>query len=137
MLGYLLAMASVKTTGIFESRVEKHLDLRRVEYTILEMLAFNPDYRANQIARLLNFTRPSTSAWIDKMQAKGLLLRQPDPTDMRAVRLEVTDAGRQLLNEAREAIQEGESGVMGPLTPAEQAMLKELLAKFAFGPRRG
>lgn len=131
VLGYLLAMASLKTTNVFEEGVEQKIDLRRVEYTILEMLHANPEMKAHQIAKRLNFTRPSTSAWIDKMEAKGLLKRKADVNDMRATKLLLTRSGITKLNQARHAIQEGEASAMAMLTGAEQAILKELLTKFA------
>ena len=131
VLGYLLAMASLKTTAVFEDGVERKFDLRRVEYTILEMISANPEMRSHQIAKRLNFTRPSTSAWIDKMEAKGLLKRKPDANDMRAIKLLLTKSGLAKLTQARTAIEEGETTAMAMLTRAEQAILKELLTKFA------
>jgi len=70
---------------------------------------------------------------IDKMEVKGLLKRKPDANDMRAVHLWVTKLGATKLTQARAAIQEGETTAMAMLTQAEQAMLKELLSKFALG----
>jgi DNA-binding MarR family transcriptional regulator len=48
---------------------------------------------------------PSTITFeTDKLAAAGLLVREPDPTDRRVVRLSLTDAGRAVHAETTEAI---------------------------------
>lgn len=73
---------------------------------------------------------PKTNVPI-KMTTKGLTECSRDHTDKRSIHLKTSTHGRTVLVSARQAILKGEKTAMAKLTPAEQAMLKELLIKFA------
>jgi DNA-binding MarR family transcriptional regulator len=133
VLGYLLANASIHTNRVFEERVHKPLKLRKVEYTILNLVDQNPGIKANKVAKALGFSAANTSVWLEKMCDKQLLQREPDPVDKRAMHLFITESGRQLCEAATAGILQGEQETLKHLSPAEQAMLKELLKKYAAG----
>lgn len=133
VLGYLLANASISTDRVFEERVLKHLQLRKVEYTILNLVNHNPGVKASLVAKVLGFSAPSTSVWLEKLCDRTLLRREPDPVDKRAQHLFITSQGEALCQEATAQILAGESETLKHLSSAEQAMLKELLIKYAAG----
>src|SRR5215218_7610141 len=65
---------------------------------------------------------------VDRLQADGLVRRQPHPTDRRATLVEVTDSGRAVLEDATKAVTEVDFGLSG-LTPDEETQLTELLSR--------
>lgn len=133
VLGYLLANASIHTNRVFEEHVHKTLKLRKVEYTILNLVEQNPGLKANRVSKVLGFSAANTSVWLEKMCDKQLLKREPDPVDKRAMHLFITPLGQELCHTATDGIVRGEAETMKHLSAAEAAMLKELLKKYAAG----
>jgi len=65
---------------------------------------------------------------VDRLQADGLVLRTPHPTDRRATLVEITDAGTALLERATTSVTEIDFGLSG-LTAEEEIHLTELLGR--------
>ena len=76
-------------------------------------------------------TAPNITMWIDKLEARGLVQRQPSPTDRRAQLLQATPEGEALARQATQRILEAERAALTTLSAAERAMLVELLHKVA------
>lgn len=131
VLGYLLAQATVIADGIFASQVGDPLGLRKVEYTLLCLIAHNPGVKPAQLARALHFTAPNTTAWIDKLVNKKLVVRDQDVQDKRAQHLNLTPTGQDLRIRATEAITSGEALCFEKLSEGERLLLAELLHKVA------
>jgi DNA-binding MarR family transcriptional regulator len=52
--------------------------------------------RLNDLAQRMGTSAPTASRAVDALEGLGLVVRTPDPADRRAVRLELTPAGRAL-----------------------------------------
>lgn len=74
-------------------------------YRIL-VLVSQGDERSSRIAGRLALGRPAVSAAVDALAEKGLLTRSVDERDRRAVKLELTKAGRKALQDADAAVAE-------------------------------
>lgn len=99
-LGQLLAghlRALLSSTG---GRDQTRVDLVDVE--ILRLLAARGDKRPSFVADEFGLTRTSISRRVSLLTQEGLIDQLPDPTDGRAMLLELTQDGRWLL-EARDA----------------------------------
>jgi len=131
VLGYQLAQASVVTEQIFEARIAKPLQLRKVEYTVLVLVEQNDGLTAAQLATALAFTPANMAAWTDRLMKAGLIEREQNARDRRALHIRITPQGRALVQQATEAICEGEAQALSRLTQAERLMLNELLHKAA------
>ena len=66
---------------------------------------------------------------LDKMERAGLVARKPDPSDRRGVLLELTDSGRQRLDDYIELAGGRERELLGALDEAEKQQLNQLLRK--------
>jgi DNA-binding MarR family transcriptional regulator len=66
---------------------------------------------------------------LDRLESRGLVKRTPDPDDRRSVLVELTDAGRKVLEEAVAANTKSERALLGDLSPTEVATLGKLLRK--------
>lgn len=60
--------------------------------------------RSSNLAQGLSLTKPTVSVTIDGLVAQGLVRRVRDPQDRRALRVELTDAGRDALRATEEAL---------------------------------
>lgn len=130
VLGYQLAQAAIVTDAIFSREVGEPLQLRRVEYTVLTLIAENPGGSPARLARALAVTPPNISALVDRLVGRGLVQRKASDEDRRGQQLSVTRAGAELVRKATERIVAAERAAM-MLTVGEQAILAELLHKVA------
>lgn len=136
IVGYQLAQAAIVTMQVFVSRVGSRFALRPVEYTILALVTDNDGISPRQLAQALAVTPPNITAWLDRLEARGLLRRQRNTTDARSHHLHATPEGAELAQRASAALIEGERETLTTLSAAEHAMLLELLHKAARSRRR-
>lgn len=72
--------------------------------------------------------KPSTANGIlDRMEEKGLIARETDPTDLRQKRVRATEKGIQLKTRMQSAFQETERIIFRGMTPEESDALQRLL----------
>ena len=131
LLGYQFAQAAVLTTDTFIAVVGKPLDLRKLEYTALQLIAKNAGVTATQIAKALAISVPGVTIWLDKLEARGLIVRERSGTDRRTQHLMPAATGRELVASALEQLRSAEAELLRHLTPGERQLLLELLHKFA------
>jgi DNA-binding MarR family transcriptional regulator len=131
VLGYQLAQASIVTNGLFTRIIGEPLALRPVEYTLLTLIAENPGGSHARLARALAVTSPNITAWIDKLEQRGLVQRRQSESDRRLQVLQATPKGLALAREATEQIVQAERRALNTLTPGERLILIELLHKVA------
>lgn len=70
---------------------------------------------------------------LDRLEKAGLITRGPHPQDRRGVIVQLTEGGRDLIDEAVTAHVENEHQVLSVLTREEQDRLADLLAKLISG----
>lgn len=70
---------------------------------------------------------------LDKLERAQLLLRKPDPSDRRGVLLELTQAGRERLDEYIDLGAKRERELLEVLSPSEKQALNDLLRKLIGG----
>lgn len=74
-------------------------------------------------------TAGATSKRVDRMAAAGLVERHPDPDDARGRLVQLTDAGRALIDAVFPGHLAREESLLAPLTAAERGQLERLLRK--------
>ena len=107
-----------------------------MEFTILALVQGNPDVTARQLARALAVTPPNIAIWLDKLESRGLVARARSESDARMQHIRITRAGAGLVERSVQLLQEGEQAALSALSPAERAILIELLHKIAMSRRR-
>lgn len=130
------------------SRLAKHLDHARKqafashdldvwEFDVLTALRRAGDpYRLSpgQLGAQTLVTSGTMTNRIDRLEAKGLVLRRPDPDDRRGVQVELTAAGRERVDGALDDLLSSERALLDALPKAEQhelaSLLRELTAQF-------
>jgi DNA-binding MarR family transcriptional regulator len=131
LLGYQLARAAIVTTGAFVHTAGKPLDLRPVEFTILQLVRENAPVTATQLAKELAITAPGITIWIDRLEKRALVRRERSSTDRRSQELSITSKGRALVASALTNLREAERELLAGLSEGERRMLLELLNKVA------
>lgn len=75
------------------------------------------------LARTLNVTAPTMTSMIDGLVERGLVARQPHPTDRRQMHLLLTDAGREVLARYRAITHDCLIAPVSRLSTAERVRL--------------
>ncbi|MDM7829962.1 MarR family winged helix-turn-helix transcriptional regulator [Cellulomonas edaphi] len=83
--------------------------------------------RLGEIAERLDVAPRSVTSKVDQAEADGHVRRIPDPTDRRATRIELTDAGRALLAAVAVQQHQGAEERLSVLSDDERAELLRLL----------
>jgi DNA-binding MarR family transcriptional regulator len=94
-------------------------------------LAHDGPMRLNDLARRMGVSAPTASRAVDALEALGLVGRAPDPDDRRALRLDLTPAGRTLFGERTARAVEAFAPAAKSLSAAEQKQLLALLERMA------
>jgi DNA-binding MarR family transcriptional regulator len=94
--------------------------LRRVEPELLTPL---------QVAQQLLTSQSGMTGKVDRLERQGLVQRTRDPEDRRTIRLEVTDAGRTLIDQAFTTSLSVYESMLDGFTPTEAEDLEALLDK--------
>ncbi|GAB3429289.1 MarR family transcriptional regulator [Massilia solisilvae] len=79
------------------------------------------------LADQLGVEGPSVVAMLDRLEAAGLVLRAPCPTDRRVKLVHLTDAGRALFAKVRKQADAFRASVLDQVPPAELAAATALL----------
>ncbi|MBV1779752.1 MarR family transcriptional regulator [Paeniglutamicibacter sp. ABSL32-1] len=107
-------------------------ELSTREYDVLFNLSRCPagSSRLSDLNQHLLISQPSLSRMADRLEAKGLLSRLPDPTDQRAVLITLTEEGARLQKAMGREHVKGIHELIGTALSAEEfATLQELANK--------
>jgi DNA-binding MarR family transcriptional regulator len=98
---YLRAVRVMARLARLLERTQTPLSLS--QYRLIALAQAKTD-RSSNLAQGLSLTKPTVSVTIDGLVAQGLVRRVRDPQDRRALRVELTDAGRDALRATEEAL---------------------------------
>ena len=85
------------------------------------------------LAHDLGLDKTTLTSLLDRLEARGLVIRSLDPHDRRARIPELTDAGRRMQAEVTCARDRAEAELLSAFTDAEQKLLRVLLTRLAAG----
>jgi len=90
-----------------------------------------PPYRLRptDFAATLMLTSSGTTKRLDRLEAAGHIVREPDPSDRRGVLIALTPRGRSLIDRATAGHLDNERQILAGLTAAEQRQLAGLLRR--------
>lgn len=105
------------------------LDLTQKQVSVLWLLDDHPDIAQTDLAHRMRMDRATTMAIVNRLQARNYLVRGKSQTDGRKQTLNLTDAGRDALKVAKDAILEHERWLKSRFTEREVETLIELLTR--------
>ena len=83
----------------------------------------------NYISERLIVSRATVTGVLDTLVKRGLVRREPHPTDRRMILVHLTKAGSRMADIVRRTVHRGEAEGIGSLSETERARLTELLGK--------
>jgi DNA-binding MarR family transcriptional regulator len=87
--------------------------------------------RLNDLAQRMGTSAPTASRAVDALDDLGLVERHPDPTDRRAITIELTADGRRSVEERKARVYAAFRPAAAALSPADREQLAELLARLS------
>jgi DNA-binding MarR family transcriptional regulator len=125
-------------------QLQRDSGLSFIEYYVLAGLSDQPEWsmRMSRLALFANSELSRLSHLMSRLEKRGLVRREPDPTDRRYTCAILTDAGHDVLVEAAPGhVKEVRRLIFDPLTKADQHALRDaarlILSQFEplpFGP---
>lgn len=112
-----------------ERQLRTHSGMSSADYEVLAHLSEAPEgrLRSNALARLLRWEKGRLSQHLTRMQNRGLIRREPCPTDQRGAVVVITERGRALIERAAPLHASDIRNVLiDHITPAQLDVLTEL-----------
>ena len=134
LVGYAARRAAIELKKTFAKHLGP-LDLKAVEFSVLVLVAANPQVNQKQLGQALDVSAPNLAVTLDRMVERGWVERVRSTTDRRAQHVHLTPRGRELTQQAEKIAATMENASLRMLSPAERALLIELLLKVAW-PRQ-
>ena len=131
VIGYHIATARVTTQELFVRHIGEPFSLRPVEFSLLMLLQSHGHLTPKQLSRLLALPGPNLSMLLDRLQDRGVVERVRSAVDRRSQQILLTSAGQDLVHRLEARVPGMEVELDAVLSPAERAMLIELLQKVA------
>jgi DNA-binding MarR family transcriptional regulator len=104
-------------------------DITPVQFAALFTVREHPGLDQATLARLIAFDRATVGSVIDRLEEKGLVVRQPAKHDRRAKLLHTTEAGAAMLKRVTAHVARAQERMLEPLTARERKMLIRLLVR--------
>jgi len=130
LLGFQLRRAQLRLFQDFKASLGHH-GVTPGLTGLLVLIRENPDISQAALARAVNLERATMGEAVDTLVARGWVARKVKPTDKRAYALNLTRKGRDKLDALIPQIRAHEARLASDLTAPEQAILLDLLARFA------
>jgi DNA-binding MarR family transcriptional regulator len=84
----------------------------------------------SELAEDLLLTSGGMTVRLNRLQAAGLIERQPNPHDGRGVLVHLTPAGKELAEDALTTVLQAQTEIVGSLEPSDRNQLSQLLRSF-------
>ncbi|MDI6407942.1 MarR family transcriptional regulator [Streptomyces albus] len=134
-----LTVEVAELIGTVVARYHEEYELAAAEHAltgaqarVLALLAREPT-PMRQLARQLKCEPSNMTGMVDRLEARGLVERRPDPTDRRVKVAAATDEGEAVAARLRRELKFAGAPLQG-LTPAERRLLRDLLRRMLGEP---
>ena len=128
-----LVLATRLSRVAYRRATEDVLGMRLKQFSALAYLRQMPGVSQRQLGDAMLLDANNCVLLLNDIEDAGWAERRRDPDDRRRHVVEITDAGRDALERAEQALDDLEEAVLDGLTDQERAKLRELLAKALAG----
>ena len=101
------------------------------QFGVLALIQANPGLNQSELGEAMGIDRSTVVAVIDRLEARGIVERQPSPHDRRSNALRLSAAGETLFAEVRELVKAHDHDLARDLTIDERHQLMALLSRIA------
>jgi DNA-binding MarR family transcriptional regulator len=130
MPGHLIRRAQQISTALFAEECAA-FDLTSVQYAALVAIGTHPDVDATRLSQLIAFDRSTLGSVLERLEAKGWVLRSGSPSDRRVKLLRLTAHGESLLRQVEPAVRRVQQRLLEPLSAVDRTALLRLLRQLA------
>ena len=130
MPGHLIRRAQQISTALFAEECAE-FDLTSVQFAALATIRAHPEVDATRLSSLIAFDRSTIGGVLERLEAKGWVLRTASPTDRRVKLLRLTLEGERLLRQVEPAVRRVQQRLLEPLTQADRTAFLRLLGQLA------
>ncbi|HEX7049922.1 MAG TPA: MarR family transcriptional regulator [Longimicrobiales bacterium] len=114
-----------------ESRLERAVEERGLSLAKLGVLRSlvtkGGSLPLGRLADMLSCVRSNVTQLVDRLEAEGLVRREPDPQDRRSTLAVITEEGRERYEAASRAREEAEREILGGMSAERRKQLAALL----------
>jgi DNA-binding MarR family transcriptional regulator len=128
-----LVLATRLSRVAYRRATEDVLGMRLKQFSALAYLRQLPGVSQRQLGDAMLLDANNCVLLLNDIEDAGWAERRRDPDDRRRHVVEITDSGREALEQAEQALDNLEEDVLDGLTAEERATLRELLAKALAG----
>ena len=126
--GHLIRRAQQLAVAIFMDETSAH-DATPVQFAILNALMDDPGEDQITLANRVAFDPATLGSVIGRIESKGWVTRNADPSDKRRKLLWITKEGEKVALGMKRAVGKAQQRILAPLDAAERLQLAALLAK--------
>lgn len=127
-VGYWLRRLSDEVHTAFERQLATR-DLTVAQWSVLVTVYHGHATTTTAAAKFIGIDPGAVSRLVDRLSAKGLMTRSPDPASRRRVQLELTARGRALVPSLIGIADRNDATFFEALTPKERAALLSALKR--------
>lgn len=130
MLCFSLGVAMRRMNRIYGEALSEH-GITPPQLFLLSCLHAEDGQKPRDLAEKISLDTSSLTGLIDRTERAGLLERQPDPDDRRALRIYLTSKGRRLLNDLEPVVERLQERIhrefFGEYSPDQVSMFMNML----------
>ena len=124
--GHLIRRLQQIAVALFMLEAER-FDLTPIQYASLAAIRAVPDVDAARLSTLVALDRATLAKVLQRLEAKGWIVRSGSTADKRIKLLRVTPKGSAVLAAAEPAVRRCQRRILGPLAASERAAFMRML----------
>lgn len=128
LVGYNCRRTYLTIIPNFDARMKKY-HLRAVDFSVLTLVNANPNLTQKRLSQAVSVSPPNLASLLDRLEQRGLLVRQRNPNDKRSQTLVLTAEGSRLCARAEKTVSALEQEATAMLDSQERQLLLQLLQK--------
>lgn len=111
----------------------KQINLTQSQSDVIVLLAHETDrvFHQRDIERALNYSNPTVTGLLNRLEQKGFIVRQVDPEDSRARIISLTDKALEIIGEIYQSIRQTEQMLFDGFSEEDIQTLQPLMARMA------
>jgi DNA-binding MarR family transcriptional regulator len=130
MPGHLVRRAHQVATALFHNHMsDEGIDITPFQFAAMSAINLNPGLDQASVAAWTACDRATIGGVVDRLVEKGYVTRAVSPRDRRARVLEITDSGREVLEQVQQIALQIQDEITLGLTPDEKETLVRLLKR--------
>jgi DNA-binding MarR family transcriptional regulator len=134
--GHLVRRAHQIHDTIFAEETAGY-DITSPQYAALRAVADHPEIEQTALSDAIAYDRSTIGGLVDRLEAKGMMLRATGTLDRRTKRLTLTPAGVELLHALQSRVPRVQERMLAALSAEEQATFTALLERVVHLARAG